>query len=74
MFSGIDQSKEDIHFRRVISSFEKQCRLDIIECLRKCIKKSLMASTNGSISYRLSENLILITPSGFDRSKLEVCY
>lgn len=50
---------------------EQQLRLAIVECGRVCYERHLLTSNDGNISVRLDENLILITPSGISKGRME---
>jgi L-fuculose-phosphate aldolase len=50
---------------------EQQLRGAIIECGRICYERHLLTSNDGNISVRLDEKLILITPSGLSKGRME---
>lgn len=50
---------------------EHDLRQAIIECGRICYERQLMVSNDGNISVRFDENLLLITPAGFPKSRLD---
>ncbi len=50
---------------------EQELRLAILECGRICYERQLMVSNDGNISVRFDENLVLITPAGFSKSRTE---
>ena len=50
---------------------EQQLRSAIVECGRLCYERHLLTSNDGNISVRLDENLILITPSGLSKGRME---
>jgi L-fuculose-phosphate aldolase len=44
---------------------------EIIEVCRKLHEKNFLASADGNVSYRVSDNEILITPSGINKAQLK---
>lgn len=50
---------------------ERELRLAIVECGRVCYERHLLTSNDGNISVRLDEDLILITPSGISKGRME---
>lgn len=53
------------------SSEEKRVRRDMCEIIHRAYKQHLFTSTQGTFSYRLSDNSFLITPYGVDRYYIE---
>ncbi len=53
------------------SSEEKKIRSEMCDIIHRAYKQKLFTSTQGTFSYRLSENSFLITPYGVDRFYIE---
>jgi L-fuculose-phosphate aldolase len=54
------------------SVLERKLRQEIVEIVRRACERQLMCSTEGVISARLGGDAFLITPTGADRSNLDV--
>ena len=50
--------------------FERKISKKIIEIAKSLHNKNYLAAADGNISYRISSNKILITPSGLSKSEL----
>lgn len=58
-------------FRFPLYADEQLLRSAVVECGRVCYERHLTTSNDGNISVRLDENLILITPSGISKGRME---
>ena len=50
---------------------ESELRLAIVECGRIAYERHLMTSNDGNISVRMDNGLVLITPSGISKGRLQ---
>ncbi len=50
---------------------EQELRSAILECGRICYDRHLLSSNDGNLSVRLDQDLILITPSGLSKGRLQ---
>lgn len=53
------------------SASEQELRLAVLECGQICYARHLMTSNDGNISVRFDETLVLITPSGLSKGRME---
>jgi L-fuculose-phosphate aldolase len=57
---------------RCVSSFEKSIRASMIQVLNKGLSQGLISCSSGTISFKLDNNSLLMTPTGIDRNDLNV--
>ena len=53
-----------------ISELEKQSRADMVEVCRLAYARGYISGTEGNFSIRLTENVVLTTPSGSCKGRL----